>query len=199
MVQGERLGYPQIAHRGHRMAITAWLAKGETLGDRLMRVDHCGEHGAVSIYTAQRMVARWRAPDMVAEIDGFIAHEERHRALFAAELARRGRRRCCGYGLCGAAGTLLGLLTGLVGRRAIAATTVGIERVVLRHLDAQLAALGPADPAASAVINDVVAEERAHHDESMRHLRGRAAERMVVAVTSAVTEAIIWTGMRSPA
>lgn len=57
-------------------------------------MDHAGEHGAISIYRAQRWVASWRAPAMVDEIDRFLRHEERHRALFAAELARRGIRRC---------------------------------------------------------------------------------------------------------
>ena len=55
------------------MALTARLARGETLGDRIVKVDHAGEHGAVCIYRAQRWFAHWRAPDMIAKIDDFIA------------------------------------------------------------------------------------------------------------------------------
>ena len=51
------------------MALTARLQSGETLGDRVMKVDHAGEHGAICIYRAQRWFARWRAPDMVGELD----------------------------------------------------------------------------------------------------------------------------------
>jgi demethoxyubiquinone hydroxylase (CLK1/Coq7/Cat5 family) len=40
------------------MALMAHLHRGETLGDRVMKVDHAGEHGAVCIYLAQRWFAR---------------------------------------------------------------------------------------------------------------------------------------------
>ena len=106
------------------MPIAARLAPGETLGDRVLRVDHAGEHGAVCVYRAQLRFARWTAPGLLAEIEDFIAHEMRHRALFATELARRGQARCLSYPLCAVLGTLLGTVTGLLGRHAIAATTV---------------------------------------------------------------------------
>jgi ubiquinone biosynthesis monooxygenase Coq7 len=49
-----------------------------------MKVNHAGEHGAIAVYSTQRWIARWRAPDMVAELTEFLEHERRHRALFAA-------------------------------------------------------------------------------------------------------------------
>lgn len=76
------------------MATLARLRKGETLGDRVIKVDHAGEHGAVCIYTAQRCFARWRAPDLVEELSHFRDHERGHRALFGSVLAARGLRRC---------------------------------------------------------------------------------------------------------
>ena len=45
------------------MVLVAKLNPGETLGDRIMKVDHAGEHGAICIYAAQRWFARWRAPE----------------------------------------------------------------------------------------------------------------------------------------
>lgn len=66
------------------MTRIARLAEGEALGDRVLR---CAS------MRAQRRLARWTAPAMLAEIDEFIAHERRHRALFAAETARRGDHR----------------------------------------------------------------------------------------------------------
>lgn len=74
------------------MTLVARLKYGETLGDRVIKVDHAGEHGAVSIYRAQRWVARWRAPDMVAEIDDFISHELRHRRSLRQRWSSAGGR-----------------------------------------------------------------------------------------------------------
>ncbi|WP_343520664.1 demethoxyubiquinone hydroxylase family protein [Sphingomonas sp.] len=175
----------------------ARLRAGETLADRIMKVDHAGEHCAICIYTAQRWIARWRAPAMVAELGEFLTHERRHRALFAAQLAARGRRRCRSYHLCALGGFGLGIATGLLGSRAIAATTVAIERVVLAHLTQQLAEIGESDPAASSTIRQIVAEEQEHHDRSAARLDRRGAfEQIIDHVVAISTEAIIWLGMR---
>lgn len=179
------------------MALAARLQPGESLGDRIIKVNHAGEHGAISIYITQRWIARWRAPKMVAELDHFLSHERRHRALFGDLLAERGRARCRSYHLCGMGGALLGLVTGLLGSQAIAATTVAIERVVLAHLEMQLDALRGTDPAAVAAIADIIAEEREHHDSSAARLAaGSALTRAIDRVVEASTEAVIWLGMR---
>ena len=178
------------------MTIAARLAPGETLGDRVLRVDHAGEHGAVCVYTAQRRLARWSAPHLLPQIDAFIAHEMRHRALFAAEIARRGRQRCFSYRACAVLGTLLGTVTGLLGAQAIAATTVAIERVVLRHLSEQRAALERTDRAAADVIDQIIADEQQHHDESAALMRAGPLQWTINAGVAAVTEAVIWIGMR---
>jgi 3-demethoxyubiquinol 3-hydroxylase len=68
--------------------------------------------------------------------------------------------------LCWAGGFVLGVLTGLAGRSAIAATTVAVESVVLRHLKEQLQSLRGVDNAAVAAISSIVAEEKEHNDRS---------------------------------
>lgn len=179
------------------MAILARLKVGETLGDRVMKVDHAGEHGAICIYRAQRWFARWRAPEMVGELSTFLEHEQRHRALFGVELERRGSRRCRSYHLCGLGGFVLGAVTGLCGGRAIAATTVAIETVVLRHMQDQVAELAQIDPAAADALRDVIAEEQEHHDLSNQRLTPPGFwSKVVNPVVSASTEAVIWLGMR---
>ncbi|MCH3776193.1 demethoxyubiquinone hydroxylase family protein, partial [Campylobacter jejuni] len=60
----------------------------------------------------------------------------------------------------------MGLVTGALGAQAIAATTVAVERVVLRHLEQQLEQLHGIDEAAVRVIEAIVTEERQHHDLS---------------------------------
>jgi ubiquinone biosynthesis monooxygenase Coq7 len=175
----------------------ARLKLGETLGDRIIKVDHAGEHGAICIYRAQRWFARWRAPEMTPELDRFPAHERGHRALFGAELARRKQRRCRSYFWCGLGGFLLGAVTGLAGRQAIAATTVAIERVVLRHMREQVAVLDGVDPEAVRTLKAIIDEEQEHHDLSaVRVGTGTFWPRVIDPVVAASTEAVIWLGMR---
>ena len=145
------------------MELTAQLS-AETLGDRILKVNHAGEHGAVNIYRAQRLACWWRDTSLRSALLEFQTHEEAHRAIFAKELARRSRPRCRSYFLCGLGGYVLGLVTGLCGRASIAATTVAVERVVLRHLDEQLKALRGIDPAAVLAIESILNDGPTHHD-----------------------------------
>lgn len=180
-----------------RMATSARLKNGETLGDRVIKVDHAGEHGAVCIYTAQRWVARWRAPELVEELGHFREHEQGHRALLGAVLEARGLRRCRSYHFCATGGFALGAITGLLGREAIAATTVAIERVVLRHLREQLAALEHSDPSATDALRQIIHEEQEHHDRSAARVDAKSWwSRVLDPVVAASTETVIWLGMR---
>lgn len=167
------------------------------LGDRIIKVNHAGEHGAVGIYSGQIFMARLTAAKMVPELREFRSHEQRHRAVFGAELERRVRRRCRSYWLCGIGGVALGALTGLLGSSAIAATTTAVESVVLRHLEHQIAVLQDHDPDAVSAISSIVAEEQQHHDQSLEHAQaGTFWPRILTPIVSASTEAVIWLGMR---
>ena len=167
------------------------------LGDRIVKVNHAGENGAIAIYTGQILLARVTAPQLVDELREFRSHERRHRAIFGAELARRHRRRCRSYWLCGFGGFILGLITGLFGPRAIAATTVAVESVVLRHLEHQLVVLRTRDPAAVAAISEIVSEERQHHDRSAAHAQTDTFWfKALKPIVAAATESVIWLGMR---
>lgn len=179
------------------MTVAARLKDGESLGDRVIKVDHAGEHGAVCIYTAQRWIARWRAPELVDELSHFRRHELSHRARFGAELKARGVRRCRSYHLCAVGGLALGAVTGLLGRDAMAATTVAIERVVLRHLREQVATLEGTDANAVHALHQIIHEEQEHHDRSAGHLPASSWWAKVIdPVVAASTEAVIWLGMR---
>lgn len=178
------------------MAVVANLNRGESLGDRILKVNHAGEHGAVHIYRGQALVSRLRAPRILAELREFQRHEEGHRALFWAELQRRGKPRCGSYHLCATGGYVLGLVTGVLGPSAVAATTVAVERVVLRHLDAQLLALREIDPSAYSTIAAIVREEREHHDRAANVQVSAFWLKLLTPVVSASTEAVIWLGMR---
>jgi ubiquinone biosynthesis monooxygenase Coq7 len=168
-----------------------------SFAERVLKVNHAGENGAVNIYAGQIAVARWTAPGLVHELREFKSHEEKHRSIFLRELERRGVRRCRSYVLCGLGGYVLGLLTALLGRSAIAATTVAVERVVLGHLCEQLRVLQGHDPEAVAAIESIVAEEQEHHDRSaLLAGQGKFWPRILSPVVSASTESVIWLGMR---
>lgn len=92
---------------------------------------------------------------------------------------------------------MLGLLTGVLGPSAVAATTVAVERVVLRHLDAQLQVLESTDPKAHAAVLSIVREEREHHDRAALEARqGAFWPRLLTPVVSLTTEGVIWLGLR---
>lgn len=168
-----------------------------TLGDRILKVNHAGEHGAVHIYAGQIAIARVLAPGLVAELEEFRAHEQRHRSIFAAELQRRRCPRCRSYTLCALGGFVLGALTALLGARAIAATTVAVERVVLRHLDEQLHVLKGQDPEAVTAIQTILSDEQQHHDQAASRLQNPGpALRLLQSLVALSTEAVIWLGMR---
>ena len=167
------------------------------LGGRILKVNHAGEFGAISIYTGQIAMARLLAPELVAELIEFRSHERRHREIFGAELARRGRRRCRSYWLCGLGGLTLGLMTGVLGKTAISATTVAVESVVLRHLEHQLLLLRGVDAAAVEAINAIAEEERAHHDQAATHVDERGVlYRVLRPIVSFATQTVIWLGMK---
>jgi len=168
-----------------------------THADRILKVNHAGEHGAANIYRAQRLVCFWRDAALKRELEEFRAHEERHREIFATELARRGVRRCRSYWLCGIGGYVLGFVTGLCGRASIAAVTVAVERVVLRHLEVQLRELEGVDYAAHAAVAAIYEDERMHHDRAAQEPhQGIFWPRLIRPTVSAATEFVIWSGMR---
>lgn len=62
-----------------------------------MKVNHAGEHGAISIYTGQIFMARFTAKSLLPELLAFGADEQKHRTIFHKELQRRGVKRCKSY------------------------------------------------------------------------------------------------------
>lgn len=176
--------------------ITARLKSGESLGDRILKVDHAGEHGAVNIYRAQIFVARWRSPGMVADLRDMLAHEKSHRARIADRMQTRGVRRCRSFHLCGLGGIALGLITGILGTSAIHATTFAIEDVVLVHMRKQIDVLRSTDATAHATIATIIDDEQSHHDSAVDHFSKNSFwPRIIVPVVRWSTEGVIWLGM----
>jgi ubiquinone biosynthesis monooxygenase Coq7 len=179
------------------MSVAVEVVQRSDLGSRVAKVNHAGEHGADCIYTAQIFFGRITAPSLVPELVEFRSHERRHRELFQKVLLSRARPRCRSYLLCGLGGFVLGAITSVFGTSAIAATTVAVEAVVLRHLEQQVETLKHTDPDVVAAIASIIAEERLHHDQSQLHAKaGTFWPRLLAPIVSASTELVIWSGMR---
>lgn len=178
------------------MALAARLNPGEQLGSRVLKVNHAGEHGAINIYAGQIFIAKFFAPDLVEELREFQSHEQRHRAIFEAELNARNVRRCRSYHFCGLGGFSLGMMTALFGRQAIAATTVAVESVVLKHLQEQMRVLDWQDRAAVIAIKKIIRDEQEHHDRSASYVdAGHFWPKLLTPIVAVSTNAVIWLGM----
>jgi len=101
------------------------------------------------------------------------------------------------YHLCGLGGFALGIFTGLIGKKAIFATTYAVENVVLEHLKHQMAYLDPVDTAAYKCVNEIVIDEQEHHDHAHDNLDPDSKlSRLIIAIVKSCTEAVIKFGMR---
>jgi 3-demethoxyubiquinol 3-hydroxylase len=173
------------------------LRPATTIADKMIKVDHAGENGAVNIYRAQAIVSRWLRPGMLPLLLENQRHEEQHRALFAAHLAARNIRRCVSYRLCGLGGFVLGFVTAWAGEKAIHATTYAVEHVVLAHLAEQMAYLRDVDGDALACVAQIHADEQAHHDAAEAGIGYRDwRTKILIAIVRLCTEGVIRFGMR---
>ena len=132
----------------------------------MIRVDQAGEYGATRIYAGQLAVLGDRGPGARA-ITHMAAQEERHRAFFDAELARRGVRPTALQPVWNVAGFALGAVTAAISPEAAMACTVAVETEIDRHYSHQRSVLGDSDPELSAAIADFQADELEHHAHAL--------------------------------
>src|SRR3954447_15719529 len=163
--------------------------------ERILRVDHAGEYGAVRIYDGQLAVAgRGRARH---EIRRMADQEKRHLAEFD-ELARARRvRPTMLQPLWHLTGFALGAASALLGERAAMACTVGVEEVIDEHYRTQAERLADTDPALRRRILAFRDDELRHRDAALTY---GAAESPVFELVSAVSKAgsrlAIWLSTR---
>ena len=157
-------------------------------------MNHAGEYGAIRIYEAQLRIARRRAPELLDFLEHTLGDERRHRDIFEGLMLKRRIRPCRTLSFWGLGGSLLGSVTGLLGRSAILGCTEAVERTVHRHLEDQLRWLGQRDPAVSEAIRAIQVEELEHlrfaesgGDHPQRHWL-----RALDALIAGATEALIW-------
>jgi ubiquinone biosynthesis monooxygenase Coq7 len=162
----------------------------------IIKVDHAGEFGAIGIYQAQRLVARWRTPNLVPMLTDLLEYERAHYALFDNHVRQRGVRRCRVFPLWRAGGWVLGATTAVFGRSAIAACTEAVESVVVAHLRQQIGYLRDTEPELAADIASILAEEEGHRDIARNYRIGWFGRRIIAPVVRVSTETCICLSMR---
>ena len=158
----------------------------------ILRVDHAGELGAVSIYRGQRAVLG-RAPGherIAGQLAEMEAHEATHLARFEALLTERQVRPTALAPLWRLAGFALGAGTALMGDKAAHACTEAVETVIEAHYAEQVEELAARDPDLAAELSKFREEELAHRDQAVE-------EGAREAPGYAVLSAIIRTGCRA--
>lgn len=136
----------------------------DALIDRILRVDHAGEYGAVRIYEGQLAVLG--TSPAAKPIEHMAQQERRHLERFEQLMTERRARPTALQPLWHLAGFALGAGTALLGPRAAMACTVAVEQVIDEHYRAQadtLAAQGDADE--SGLIDTI----RRFRDEEIEH------------------------------
>lgn len=160
--------------------------------ERILRVDHAGEFGAINIYRSQLFVARYLYKDIVSKLEEMLGHEKQHFQRFDQILKKRGIRHCYALHFWALGGATLGFLTALAGRNAIWVCTYSIESTVLHHLDWQLDLLEQHDTEVHAAVLSIKADEQEHQEFGQNHGSKSAMYRPVFWVVRNSTEFAIW-------
>jgi 3-demethoxyubiquinol 3-hydroxylase len=160
--------------------------------ERILRVDHAGEFGAINIYRAQRALARLFYKDIVPKLDEMLAHEREHFRRFDSLLKARRVRSCYALYIWAAGGAMVGFITGALGRNAIWVCTDSIESTVLHHLEWQLSFLSAHDAEAHDAVLSIKGDEEAHRDFGQTHGVRSPIYAPVFWVVRRSTEIAIW-------
>jgi 3-demethoxyubiquinol 3-hydroxylase len=160
--------------------------------ERILRVDHAGEYGAINIYTAQLMVARILYKDIVHQLEEMIAHERKHFETFNNLLVSRSIRHCYALRLWAFGGFSLGLITAIIGRNAIWICTDSVETTVLHHLDGQLEFLHEHDSVAYDAVLSIKADEESHQDYGHSNSTKSFMNKPIFFTVQKSTELAIW-------
>jgi 3-demethoxyubiquinol 3-hydroxylase len=159
---------------------------------RLLRVDHAGEHGAVSIYSAQIAHLGQRHPELRVWLIETLAHERRHRATFRECMPSRHAKPCRALGVWSIRGWVLGCLTAFAGRAGVMACTAAVERTVHGHMEEQIAFLERHDPDLAARVREIQVEEMTHLEYAERNLpAGSLLSLALEPLIAACTEVLI--------
>ncbi len=143
------------------------LTKDE-LVERMIRVDHAGEYGAVRIYEGQLAILGKNSKN--ADVIKHMAEqEEAHLAKFNDLIAERHVRPTALLPLWHLAGFALGAGTALLGEKAAMACTVAVEEVIDEHYADQVATLQDDEKELKDTFEKFREEEVEHRNTGLEH------------------------------
>lgn len=139
----------------------------EKMVERIVRVDHAGEYGAVRIYEGQLAVlSKSAAGDVIRD----MAEKEReHLETFDGIVGDRRVRPTALMPVWHVAGYALGAATAMMGERAAMACTAAVEEVIDEHYARQAEALGDDQAELRATIQKFREDELEHRDTALAH------------------------------
>jgi len=157
------------APAARRRPATHLPAPADGMVDRMIRVDHAGEYGAVRIYLGQLAVLGERPVAPV--IHHMLEQEREHLATFDKLVADRRVRPSALLPLWHVAGFLLGAGTALMGEKAAMACTVGVEEAIDAHYAGQIERLehSGTETELKETFNRFREEELEHRDTGIAH------------------------------
>lgn len=168
--------------------------QGESV-ERMIRVDHAGEYGAVQIYKGQMAVlGRSGQRDVLQQM---LDQEQVHLDAFEEWIANRRVRPTLLTPCWRVAGYALGVATALMGERAAMACTVAVEEVIDEHYEGQLSQLGEAESELRETIAAFRADELAHKDLAIEHgAEAAPAYALLNGAIKAASRLAIWLSTR---
>jgi len=164
---------------------------------RVLRVNHAGEHGAISIYNAQIRAAQSRCPALTPWLLDTLGHECRHRDAFLAAMPDRNAKPCRAMFVWALGGNALGFVTALFGQYGIMVCTAAVERTVHQHLDEQIEYLSGRDAELATLIQTVKKDEDSHLAYAEAHHNPHSfSARVLAGIVALATEMLIWISTR---
>lgn len=167
----------------------------DDLIERILRVDHAGEYGAVRIYEGQLAVlGRTRMGPVIRRM---AQTEREHLATFSSLLPKRRARPSALQPLWHVAGFALGAATALLGPKAAMACTVAVEDVIDEHYAKQVELLGDDEAELRELCERYRCEEVEHGEEALAHGAEQApAYKALTGAVRAGSRAAIWLAER---
>ena len=167
----------------------------ETTVERMIRVDHAGELGAVRIYEGQLAVLGRSAAGAV--IREMAEQERRHLERFERLVRERRVRPTALSPLWHVAGYALGAASALLGERGAMACTVAVEEVIDEHYRRQAESLGEDEAPLRETIEEFRKDELAHRDLGLAHGAETApAHDLLTAAVKTGSRLAIWLSTR---
>jgi 3-demethoxyubiquinol 3-hydroxylase len=160
--------------------------------ERILKLDHAGEYGAINIYSAQLLVARLLYKDIVSKLEEMLSHEIVHHKTFNDLLIARSTHPFSTIRLWAIGGFILGLSTAIVGRNAIWICTDAVETAVLHHLEWQLEFLSQHDLEAHAAVSSIITDEESHQEFGESNGKDSLLYKPIFFIVKKSTEFAIW-------